>query len=234
VVAFDLNCDVGELEELLVDGTQQRLMQYATSVNVCCNAHAGSEDLILRTLEMASGLRVGAHPGYPDRVGFGREPLVLTHRALIECIHEQLVWFRDRCRRVGVSGITHVKAHGALYNSAVRDEAIASAIAEACVEWDPTVVLVGLAGSQMLEVFREAGFRVLAEGFADRVYESDGTLRSRKLSGSMIEDPAAAADQAVRLSAVADTICVHSDSVGAVDIAAAVRARLDGMSRMKK
>ena len=163
-----------------------------------------------------------------------RDPLVLTHRALVECIHAQLVWFGERCRRVGVSRITHVKAHGALYNSAVRDAAIAGAIAEACAGWDPTVMLVGLAGSQMLEVFRDAGFRVLAEGFADRVYELDGTLRSRKLIGSMIEDPAAAAAQAVRLASVVDTICVHSDSVGAVDIAAAVRAGLDGMSRMKR
>lgn len=233
MVVFDLNCDVGEVEALLVDGTQEQLLRYATSVNICCNAHAGSEDLILRTLEMSRCLRVGAHPGYPDRARFGREPLVMSHEALVDCIHEQLVWFAERARQVGISRITHVKAHGALYNTAVRDAAVAAAISEACAKWDPTVMLVGLAGSLMLDVFRHSGFGVLAEGFADRTYEEDGSLRSRKLEGAMIEDPEAAALQAVRLAAVVDTICVHSDSPGAVRIAAAVRAGLDGLSRMK-
>lgn len=231
---FDLNCDVGEVEALISDGTQRELLRYATSVNICCNAHAGSEELIVETLEMSRGLHVGAHPGYPDRERFGREKLDMVYRDLVDCIHGQLVWFGERVKRVGIERVTHVKAHGALYNAAVSNPDIAAAIAEACAKWDGSVKLVGLAGSGMLGVFRAAGFEVLAEGFADRVYEADGTLRSRKLPGALIEDPVVAGTQAVRLAATVDTICVHSDSPGAVRIAAAVRASLDRMSRMKK
>ncbi len=229
-VAFDLNCDVGELEELLANGSQARLLESATSVNICCNAHAGSEDLILRTLEMSRELRVGAHPGFPDRASFGREVVAMAFESLVSCIREQLEWFGERAAVAGVERISHVKAHGALYNAAVRDTEVARAIAEAVRSWRRDVILVGLAGSSMLDVFREAGFEVWAEGFADRAYEADGSLRSRRLAGALIEDPEVAAAQAVRLmrDPGVDTICVHSDTPGAVSIARAVRAALDG------
>jgi 5-oxoprolinase (ATP-hydrolysing) subunit A len=233
-VGFDLNCDMGELERLLADGTQAELVRYATSVNICCNVHAGSEDLIARTLEMSRFLRVGAHPGYPDRANFGREVVPMTTAALVDCIYTQLVWFGEIAARFGIQRITHVKAHGALYNAAVRDAAIAGAIAEATRGWGRDVLLVGLEGSPMLDVFRSAGFGVLAEGFADRAYEPDGTLRSRKLAGALIEDPVLAAEQAVRLARSVDTICIHSDTPGSAKLAKAVRERLDAMGRMKE
>jgi 5-oxoprolinase (ATP-hydrolysing) subunit A len=229
----DLNCDMGEVEGLLRDGTQRELLRYVSSVNICCNAHAGSEDLIVRTLEMSRGAKVGAHPGYPDRAGFGRRHLEMSHEELVDCILGQLEWLGERAKRVGIERVTHVKAHGALYNGAVMVREIAAAISEACWKWDRSVKLVGLAGSGMLDVFREFGFEVLAEGFADRAYEPDGTLRARALPGAMIEDPEMAAEQAVGLASTVDTICVHSDTRDSVRIAAAVRAGLDGMSRMK-
>lgn len=224
---FDLNCDMGELDSLVEDGTQAELLKCVTSVNVCCNAHAGSEALIWATLKMSQGVRIGAHPGYPDRLNFGRRVVVMPMEALVVCIVDQLVWIDELAQRCGVGPLTHVKPHGALYNAAVQDREVALAIAEAAFRWNPEVLLVGLAGSLMLDVFREAGLRVWSEGFADRAYESDGSLRSRSLDGALIVDPDEAAEQAWRLlqNGFCDTICVHSDTPGAVAIAKAVALR---------
>jgi UPF0271 protein len=250
---MDLNCDMGELPEAVADGTQESLMPHLTSVNVACGAHAGDEHTMRRTIEQALRWKVaiGAHPGYADRVHFGREELHLPENEIADSVFEQIQTLAEIAAACGAT-LTHVKPHGALYNQAARDPAIARAIAAGVARWLPgagctysplqakDVVLVGLAGSPMLDAFRDAGFPVAAEAFADRRYEPSGNLRSRKFPGALILDPAQAAEQALRIAerasviasdgsevAVrAQTICIHGDTPGAPQIAAAVAQAL--------
>jgi 5-oxoprolinase (ATP-hydrolysing) subunit A len=238
---IDLNCDMGELPEAVTGGTQESLMPHLTSVNVACGAHAGDEQTMRATIEQALrfGLAIGAHPGYADRVHFGRIELHLSEKEIADSVFEQIRTLADIAAACGAT-ITHVKAHGALYNQAARDPAIARAIADGVARWRRNVVLVGLAGSPMLDAFREAGFTVAAEAFADRRYEPDGSLRSRKFADALLLDPAQAAAQALRIaergSAIpsdgtevavrAQTICIHGDTPGAPQIAAAVASAL--------
>jgi len=239
--SIDLNCDMGELPQVIADGTQEALMPFLTSVNVACGGHAGDQQTMKTTVEQ--GLRwklaVGAHPGYPDRANFGRLELNLTAKEISNTVFEQV---RNLAQVAGDCGasVKHVKAHGALYNQAARNREIAAAIADGVARWNRDVILVGLAGSAMLTVFREAGFRVAAEGFADRRYEPDGTLRSRKFADALIRDPAEAGRQVltiatrgrvmacngVEIPLEAHTICTHADTEGASQIAAAIARTL--------
>lgn len=238
---IDLNCDMGELREALADGSQESLMEYISSANIACGGHAGDAQMMRATMEQAlrHEVAIGAHPGYEDRVNFGRMELQLSPEELAASVERQLVALEEVAKQCGAT-IEHVKPHGALYNQAARDPKIARAIAEGVRRWKSEVLLVGLAGSVMLEEFRRAGFRVAAEAFADRRYEPDGSLRSRKFADALLRNPEEAADQALRIveegSAVAaggsvlrlaaQTICLHGDTPGARDIAAAIRGRL--------
>ncbi len=227
--SIDLNCDMGEVPEAIADGTQEALMASITSVNIACGGHAGDESSMETTILQAlrHGLAVGAHPGYPDRANFGRVELEMTPADILEFVYAQVDAFSRIAAKCGAA-ITHVKPHGALYNQAVKGGWIAEAIARGVARCRQDVVLVGLAGSPMLQVFRSAGFAVAAEAFADRRYEPDGTLRSRKLEGALIEDPEIAAAQALDMVAQGkvQTICIHGDTPGSVRIAASVAAKL--------
>lgn len=239
---IDLNCDVGELPEALADGTQEAVLRQVTSANIACGGHAGDPRMMRATIEQAllCGTAIGAHPGYEDRANFGRIALALSSEEIAATVYRQIVALAEIAERCGAR-IGHVKPHGALYNQAARDRGIAGAIAEGVARWRRDVVLVGLAGSVMLEEFRAAGFAVAAEGFADRRYEADGTLRSRKFRDALLHEPTEAAAQALRIAkegsvvaangAVialkADTICIHGDTPGAAQIAAAVRRALE-------
>jgi UPF0271 protein len=225
----DINCDMGELEDAAL---QAELMQHITSANVACGAHAGDEATMERTIRLAAALdvRVGAHPSFPDRKNFGRAALPISGADLEESVYGQLLRLEAVAARCGVP-LTHVKPHGALYNVAARDRSVAETIARAVGRWNPRVVLVGLAGSQCLQAWRSAGFATAAEGFADRRYEADGTLRPRSQTGALITDAAEAARQAADLARRVDTICVHSDTPGAVGIVAAVAAALRRMEK---
>ena len=199
------------------------------------------------TIEQAQrwNLALGAHPGYPDRKNFGRLELEMPDDAVAATVFEQVTAFARMAEEMGAP-VMHVKPHGALYNSAVNDAALANAIAEGVARWSREVILVGLAGSPMLAVFQAAGFRVAAEAFADRRYEADGTLRSRRFGDSLITDPELAAKQVIQIveramiTAVdgtevpltAETICIHGDNPGAVPIAAAV-ARAIGLDKSR-
>jgi UPF0271 protein len=242
---IDLNCDMGELQQLLDDGTQERLMRCVSSVNVACGGHAGDEDMMRATLRQAlcQHVAIGAHPGYEDRGHFGRVDMDLGAEEIAALVHRQLTRL-DAVAAVCDARISFVKPHGALYNQAVRDRGIAAAIASGVASWRRDVTLVGLAGpagEAMLEAFRTAEFEVVAEAFVDRRYEADGQLRSRQFEDSLIRDSAEAARHALRIArgqgvvttggAIvgmnAQTLCVHSDTPGAVEIAKAVREALE-------
>ncbi len=157
---IDLNCDMGELPEAIADGTQESLMRSITSVNIACGGHAGDERTMKTTIEQALRwkLAIGAHPGYPDRANFGRLELKMAGEAIADTVFEQVRALAKTAASCGAR-LAHVKPHGALYNQAVRNRELAQAIAEGVARWGQNVVLVGLAGSPMLDVFREAGIR---------------------------------------------------------------------------
>ncbi len=223
-MTIDLNCDMGELADVALEET---LMRSVTSANVACGGHAGDAATMERTVGLARryGVAVGAHPGYPDRANFGRLEMPLSSAQIAGTVADQVRALADLAGE-----LTHVKPHGALYNVAAKDAGVARAIAEGVASVSRELVLVGLAGSTMLEVWCQMGFRAAAEGFADRRYEPDGSLRSRKFADALITDPEQAAAQALRLArdGCAETICVHSDTPGSVGILAAVAESLRG------
>jgi len=244
-MAIDLNADMGEMPALVADGTEAAIMDCLSSVNVACGAHAGDPATMRATVvtALARRLSIGAHPGYPDRDHFGRRPLRLPLATVTASVAEQVARLDALVTTEG-GALTHVKPHGALYNQAAGDEALAEAIArgvgDALRARAPGVVLVGLAGSACLTVWERLGFRVAPEGFVDRRYDRDGTLRSRSLPGALLDDPDAAAEQALglvrdgvaiaydgaRVAVAATTLCLHGDTPGALRFAVTVSARL--------
>lgn len=238
---LDLNCDMGESFGVYQLGADEQLMPYITSANVACGYHAGDPMVLDRTVARARryGVAVGAHPGYPDLAGFGRRPMALTPEEVENCVLYQIGALAAFCRAHGVT-LTHVKAHGALYNAAAEDVALARALARAIARFDRDLLLVGLASSAAMRAAAgEAGLAYAAEAFADRGYNPDGSLQSRRLPGSLIVDPAQAAAQAVAIAAghviahdgsivpiAAATLCLHGDNPSAAANAQAVAAAL--------
>lgn len=239
LATIDLNSDLGEGA-----GTDAQLMPLISSANVACGGHAGDESTMKATVALARrySVAVGAHPGYPDRENFGRIPVAMTHDALSEEIARQIRALRHVDPDLKIS---HVKAHGALYNGAWRDKAIAKAIVAGVKTVFTThtdVALFAPPKSALADAALHAGLRVVREGFADRAYEKDGTLRSRKLADALHTDPKVAAKQALSfvrdggvrahdgsfLKMAVDTLCIHGDTPGAPAIAAAVREALTG------
>jgi UPF0271 protein len=237
LASIDLNSDLGEGA-----GTDAQLMPLISSANIACGAHAGDESTMREVIALARhhGVAVGAHPGYPDRENFGRVAVPMTDEELSEEVARQI---RALQRVVPDLKISHVKAHGALYNQAERDVATARAIVAGVksVFAPPTgVALYAPPRSAMVDAALGAGLRIVREGFVDRAYEADGTLRSRKLAGALHTDPQVAARQALSfvreggvrahdgtfLELAVDTLCVHGDTPGASAIAAAVREAL--------
>jgi UPF0271 protein len=238
---IDLNADVGESYGPWVMGSDAELIPLVSSVNVACGAHAGDPLVMARTVELAHrhGVAIGAHPGYPDRDGFGRRDLAMSTDELHAALLYQLGALAAFVSAAGAE-LRHVKPHGALYNRAARDADLATVIAQVVHGFDSRLVLIGLAGSRLLDAGRDAGLTVAAEAFADRAYEPDGTLRSRRLAGAVLGTPEAAAEQALSivtlgqviaydgtpLAVQADTICLHGDTANAAEYARRVRAAL--------
>jgi UPF0271 protein len=241
-VLIDLNADVGESAGAGTHDVDSVLVTLVTSVNVACGVHAGNPSVLRRTLRLAAaaGTAVGAHPGFADREGFGRRDLRLAPADVEDQVLYQVAALTGVARAEGVR-VTHVKPHGALYNMAARDERLALAVVRAVRAIDPRLRIVGLAGSALLSVARGEAVVALAEAFADRAYAPDGSLVPRGSAGAILEDPAAAAAQAVRIAVDnrvraidgtlvevhADTLCIHGDTPGAPDVARAVRAALE-------
>jgi len=238
----DINSDTGESFGAYTIGHDAGLFRSITSANVAAGFHAGDPSVLRDTIRLAktNGVAVGAHPGFPDLVGFGRRELNVTAKEAEDLVLYQVAAVAGVAAAEGVK-IQHVKPHGALFNMAVRDRTLADAIARGVAAFDKTLILFGLPGSEILNAGRAAGLRVAAEVFADRAYESDGTLASRKKSGSVIHDAKAVVARAVRMvkektvvavdgaivNLEADTICVHGDTPGSDDLAARIRAGLE-------
>ena len=238
---IDINSDMGELNHLLADGTYEKLMDHVTSINVACGGHAGDDEMMAAMVLMAKdkGVSIGAHPSFPDKENFGRKEMEdIDPNDLNDSIRDQIEKLVDIASEHEME-LTHVKPHGALYNLAVNNEEISQTIAEAIIDVDSSYKAVGLAGSKMLTVFDALGLDTISEGYVDRTYEADGTLRSRKFDDALITDPQKAADQmkemlngniiAVDGTSVTiniSSVCVHSDTPNAVDIAQAVKNQI--------
>ena len=233
---IDLNCDAGESL-----GDDEAMFHIVTSTNIACGSHAGDQSTMESTVRSAlrHGVAVGAHPSYPDVQGFGRRTMRVSPAEAVAFVLHQIEALQAIAEANGAR-VTHVKPHGALYNDAARDRSLADAIA-AAVRRSGTLRLVGLAGSAFAEAASSAGVAFVAEGFCDRAYGDDGHLIPRSVAGSLITDPQTAARQAVdiavrgrvrsisgtEVAVVAQTLCIHGDTPGAVDIARAVRSALE-------
>lgn len=234
---IDLNADLGE-----GDACDEELLQIVSSCNVACGGHAGDTESMMLTVgsAVANGVSVGAHPGYPDRDGFGRESGFLAGDALYESLTEQVTELADIAAHLGAR-LTHIKPHGALYNDAVSDRSLADVIARVTAEAPGGPAFVGMANTEMEFAAKRHGLTFIAEAFVDRAYEPDGTLVSRKEPGAVHEDLNVATTQAVRLAeggettarngeivkVRADTLCIHGDTPGAAEKARAVRDVLE-------
>ena len=236
MATVDLNSDLGEGA-----GTDAAMMPLITSANIACGAHAGNERTMRETIVLAkaAGVAIGAHPGYRDPANFGRTALAIPTDELVADLVEQIRVLAAIAGSEGVP-VTHVKGHGALYNTAQHDESVAGAIVRALQQSAAGLILFVFPGSALERSGRAAGLRVAREGFIDRAYEADGTLRSRVHADALITDPAKAAAQAVSfmtaggvrandgsfLEQAVDTLCVHGDTPGAPVILRAARAAL--------
>lgn len=225
--AVDLNCDLGEGMPQDLD---EALMRLVTSVSIACGGHAGDEATMERTVRaaMKHGCRIGAHPSFPDRANFGRRMLSISSEDLERSLAEQITTLMRIAQEAGTR-VAYVKPHGALYNAAMSDPELADAIARAVRACDSSLALMGAAGAAALSRWRAARLAVISEVFADRRYERDGSLRARHHPDALITDPIEAGAQAIEFVSQgrADSICVHSDTPGARDIAAHVRHALD-------
>jgi UPF0271 protein len=240
-VEIDLNADVGESFGAWTLGEDAALIPLVSSVNIACGFHAGDPRTIERTVQLAvaAGTAVGAHPGYPDLAGFGRRAIAMEPADLEATVLYQVGAVAAFARAAGTE-LRHVKPHGALYNRAAIDRGTAAAIARAVRRCSSALVLVGLAGSVLLDAAEEAGLRSAAEAFPDRGYDAEGTLVPRTRTGALVDDPAAVAARAVsmardgsvtaidgsRLTIRAQTLCMHGDRPGAADRARAARQAL--------
>lgn len=240
---IDLNADVGESFGAYSIGHDAGLMRSITSANVAAGFHGGDPGVLRATVQRAKshGVAVGAHPGFQDLAGFGRREMHLSPRDAEDLVLYQIAAVAGVAHAEGVA-LQHVKPHGALYNMAARDTALAEAIARAVAAYSHSLVLLGLPDSELLKAGRALGLQVASEVFADRAYERDGSLVSRKKPGAVIHDVDVVIDRAVRMATertvvaidgsivrvAADTICVHSDTPGADDLAARLRTALEG------
>ena len=241
-MSIDINSDMGELNHLLADGTYEKLMDHVTSINVACGGHAGDPEMmnVMVALAKSKGVKLGAHPSFADKENFGREVIEdFDPNELLDSIRDQIETLVDIASEHEME-LSHVKPHGALYNLAVNNEEISQTIAEAIIDVNSSFKAVGLAGSKMITVFDELGLDVISESYVDRTYEADGTLRSRKFDDALITDPEKAANQmksmlngnivavdGTELQVKIQSVCVHSDTPNAVEIAAAVKNQLD-------
>jgi UPF0271 protein len=239
---IDLNSDLGESFGSWPMGADEAVIASITSANVACGYHAGDPAVMRTTVRLArdAGVAVGAHPGLPDLIGFGRRDMGVSAQDVENMVLYQIGALAAIAGAEGVR-LQHVKAHGALYNMAVRDRPLADAIARAIKAFDPALIMFGLPGSELIQAGQRAGLEVAAEGFADRAYEPDGSLTPRSRVGSVIHDADEVVHRAVRLATEGkvratdgsdialrvDTLCTHGDTPGAQELTRRLRQGLE-------
>ena len=237
---FDFNCDLGESFGAWTMGLDEEVIRFVTSANIACGFHAGDPATMRRTVRLAEehGVGVGAHPGFPDLLGFGRRNLAASPAEVRDDLVYQIGALTAFTR---AKKLQHVKPHGALYNMAVPGGELARAIGEAVLEADPALVLVALAGSRWADEAERMGLRVAREAFADRAVQADGSLVPRSRPGAVIHDRQQVVERALRLvtegtvAAItgevvqvrAETLCLHGDTPDAVGLASALRGALE-------
>ncbi|WP_336882071.1 5-oxoprolinase subunit PxpA [Priestia koreensis] len=230
----DLNCDLGESFGAYQIGNDQEILNYVTSANIACGFHAGDPSVMRKTVQfaLANNVAIGAHPGLPDLVGFGRRNMAISSDEAYDMVLYQLGALNAFVQAEG-GRLNHVKPHGALYNMAAKDPVLATAIAKAIAKFDGELYLYGLAGSELIKAGEEAGLRVRHEVFADRTYQEDGTLTPRSMANALITDAGDAIAQVVRMikqgevqtiqgqsiPIQADTVCIHGDGEHALQFA---------------
>ena len=242
MVAIDVNSDLGESYGVWRLGDDEAMLDIVTSANVACGFHAGDPSVLraacVRAVER--GVAIGAQVSYPDLLGFGRRHLHMAEHELRDAVLYQLGAL-DAFAQVAGAEIAYVKPHGALYHAAATEPAFARAVVHAAAEYDPSLAILGLPESELLSAADRAGLESIAEAFADRAYRADGGLLPRSEAGSVLTDPTEVAERAVRVAVDSEivavdgsvvavrarSICVHSDTPGAVDLARAVRTALD-------
>ncbi len=241
MVSIDLNCDMGESFGAWEMGNDAALMDYVSSVNIACGFHAGDASVIRKTVEtaMEKGVAVGAHPSFPDLQGFGRRAMSLSAQEVFDIVLYQVAAVKGICEALG-SKLHHVKPHGALYNQAAKDADLANAIAKAVKAIDENLILYGLSGSSLISEAEKIGLQTASEVFADRTYQSDGTLTPRNLPNALILDTEKAVSQVLqmiseqsvmttngeKISLKAETICIHGDGAHALEFAKTINAKL--------
>lgn len=239
--AVDLNCDLGESFGNYICGMDEDVIPYISSANVACGFHASDPLVMDKTVALAKqyGVHVGAHPGYPDLVGFGRRNMNVSPAEVKAMVQYQIGALQAFCRAKGLP-MQHVKPHGAMYNMAGKDAALAEAICEGIYEVDPQLILLGLSGSEMLKAAERIGLKSAREVFADRAYEEDGSLVARRKEGAMITDEDEAIRRVIRMikegkvTAItgrdidvrADSVCVHGDGPKALAFVQKIRQAL--------
>ncbi|MQG83262.1 MAG: LamB/YcsF family protein [SAR202 cluster bacterium] len=236
---IDFNCDMGESFGMYKMGLDEEVIKHITSANIACGFHAGDPNWMRTTVKLAEehGVAIGAHPGFPDLSGFGRRTM---NASALEVKNDVIYQMGALQAFTGAKRLQHVKPHGAMYNMAVDDQDLATAICEALLEVDSDIVLLALAGSQWISVAEDLGLRVGREIFADRALNTDGTLVSRSKEGSVIHDIQEVVDRSLRMvtegkavaisgeviDVEADSLCLHGDTPGAVDMAQALKQAL--------
>lgn len=235
-LTVDINCDLGE--GLSNDA---ELMPFITSANIACGFHAGDETTIRRTIDYCKKYKVaiGAHPGFDDKQNFGRKEIILEQQAYYQLVFQQLILFKKICNEKGVA-LHHVKPHGALYNMGAKDKLLARTIAKAVKDFDASLIFYGLSGSEMIAAAKDIGLQTCSEVFADRTYQSDGTLTPRTEADALIQSTEEPVKQVLKMvreqkvqslrgetvSISAETICIHGDGEHAVSFAKEIYHRL--------
>jgi UPF0271 protein len=241
-VRIDLNADLGESFGNYVIGDDDALIAHITSASIAAGFHAGDPSVLRKTVRAAAarGVSLGAHPSFPDLLGFGRREMHMADSEVEDAVLYQIASVSGVAKAEGAR-MRHVKPHGALYNQASRDPALAAAVVRAITAFDRSLALFALPSSELSKAGNAAGLRVIHEGFADRAYDAHARLVSRRVTGAVIDDDERAAQQAVRLAlqrevvtiegrvvpVSVDTICLHGDAPGAAGRAARVRQALE-------
>ena len=239
--SIDLNCDMGESFGAWKMGRDAELMDYVSSVNIACGFHAGDPTVIRKTVETGinKGVAIGAHPSFPDLQGFGRRAMTLSQEEVFDTVLYQISAVKGICEALGAK-LNHVKPHGALYNQAAKDAGISEAIAKAVRSADKNLILYGLSGSCLISEAEKVGLKTASEVFADRTYQTDGSLTPRTEPNALIHDSEQAISQVLKMiskqivtatggesvSIKAETICIHGDGANALEFARLIRQSL--------